>query len=341
MRHSPSIFVLFALAAAGLLACGGAAVKLYDEDRGTPNTPIRSGARNFAFRGGLADAQRALREGDHEGARKLLEQHLEQEPESIVAHYHLGLLHMDAGRFEPARTHLERACKLEPELFGACSNLGVLYLDHGEDAAALRVLDQAAQVAPKDVRVLVNLGNARMRRGLWSGAVDAYNAALAQAPGHGTALYNLGLAYAARHRWPEALATADKALVYRPGFAQARALRVAALTAKGELDLAIREGEADLERIRPAVENHVALGRALLRKGRVEDALERLHVAVQLDGGSPLARMNYGEALDATGRRADAAAQYRAFLKLPYRRLEDSRRLRRRLRELEADKKAR
>ncbi len=317
-------------------ACSGAGVALFDEDRATSSAPIRSGAGEEEMRGELADAQRALREGDAAAAEKLLAAWLDKHPESWTAHYHLGLVHMDAGRFEPARIHLERAVKLQPELYGAWSNLGVLYMEHGEDVAALRSLDKAAALAPKDVRILVNLGNARSRRGLWSEAIEAYEAALAEAPGHGTALYDLGLAWAARQRWDKALAAADKAIVYRPGFAHARALRVVALTHLGQLDTAISDGEADLDRIAPVVENHVALGRALLIAGRKDDAIERLRAAVKVDADSPLARMTLGEVLDATGDKAGASAHYEAYLKLPKRRFEDARRLRHRLRELKA-----
>lgn len=327
--------LFLALAVAGL-ACSGAGVVLFDEDRATSNAPIRSAGGEEDMRGELADAQRALREGDGPAAEKLLGAWLDKHPDSWTAHYHLGLVHMDAGRFEPARAHLERAVKLKPELYGAWSNLGVLYLEHGEDVAALRSLNKAAELAPKDVRILVNLGNARSRRGLWSEAVEAYEAALAEAPGHGTALYDLGLAWAARQRWEKALAAADKAIVYRPGFAHARALRVVALTHLGQLETAIHDGEEDLDRIKPVVENHVALGRALLVAGRKDDAISRLRTAVDAEADSPLARMTLGEVLDATGDKVGAAAQYEAYLKLPKRRFEDARRLRHRLRELKA-----
>lgn len=324
-----------ALVVAIVFACGGASVRLYDEDHATSNAPIRSGARQFVMRGELADAQRALREGDAAAAQAFLEAALRADPTSVVGHYHLGLVHMDAGRFEPARLHLERAVELEPELFGAWSNLGVLYLEHGESAAALKALEQAFALVPDDPRVLLNLGNARIARGLWSDGVDAYQAALLVVPTHATVLYNLGLAYAGRHRWEQALTFIDKALVYRPGFAQARALRVAALTELGRPAEAVREGTLDLERIAPAVENLVALGRAYLRHGDREQAREHLADAVKLDPTSPLARMTFGEALDAFGDRSAAAEQYVAFLALPRRRLEDARRLRHRLRELQ------
>ncbi len=319
-----------------LVACGGAGALLYDEDRATSNAPIGAGVEAEALRGGLADGQRALREGDVAAARRHLEAYLQQEPKSWTAHYHLGLVHMEAGGFDLARAHLERAVALQPALYGGWSNLGVLYLEHGEEQAALNALEQAHMVAPKDVRVLVNLGNARLRRGQWSDAIDAYQAALVEAPNHASALYNLGLAYSSRQRWAQALEAVDKAMVYRPGYAQARALRVVALSHLGRIAEAIAEGEADLERIRPQVENHVALGRALLLAGRKGDATERLREAAALEPSSPLARMTLGEVLDAAGDKAGAIAQYEAYLKLPKRRFEDARRLRRRQRELQA-----
>ena len=323
-------------ALAVLVACGGAGALLYDEDRATSNAPLGSGVEAEPLRDGLADGQRALREGDVAAAKRHLQAYVQKEPKSWTAHYHLGLIHMEAGEFDLSRAHLERAVALQPALYGGWSNLGVLFMEHGEEQAALSALEQAHKVAPKDVRVLVNLGNARLRRGQWSDAIDAYNAALREAPNHASALYNLGLAYTTRHRWAQALDAVDKSLVYRPGYAQARALRVVVLSHVGRVADAIVEGEADLERIRPQVENHVALGRALLLAGRKADAIERLREAATLEPSSPLARMTLGEVLDATGDKPGAIVQYEAYLKLPKRRFEDARRLRRRLRELQA-----
>ncbi len=316
------------------LSCGGDRKLLLDRDRGLTDRPILPGVAREPLRGQLIEAMVHLRKGDLDAATKKLHAHLKTKPDSALAHYHLGLIHMDEDRFEPARHHLSQARKLDPMLFGASGNLGVLYLRNGEEIAALRALLQAARVAPEDGRVNTNLGNVMARRGRWAEAVKHYATALKATPGHATMMYNLALAHHLRHRHKKALALLEEALMYRPGFALGRALRVACLQSLGRLPEALAAARSDLEKIRPMAESHVVLGRALLASKDVPAALESLYTAIELEPDNAVAVLALGEVLDATGKKPEAAVMYRRFLKIRSRRFEDGVRIRRRLRQI-------
>ena len=323
------------LTASGLCGCAKPKAKLFDSDRAMKAAPIAKSARSELIDGHLLDGLNQLRLGDLQAAKTAFLQHLQTNPKSALAHYHLGIVEMDEDRFEPARRHFEKALHLQPKLYGAASNLGVLYLRNGEDAAALRRLEEAESVEPSDPRVIVNLANARIRRQLWSEAVESYQEAHKAIPGHATVMYNLAVALHARHRYAQALKLLDEALLHRPGFQFARALRVSCLQGLGQTKEAVAAARENLAVVEPTSDLQIALGRALLASGKVDDGVEALSRAVALDDTNPNALLAYGEVLDATGKRSGAAKMYRKYLRIRVRDLQDSRRVRNRLKLLE------
>ncbi len=317
-----------------LLSCGGDRKLLLDRDRGLTDRPLLPGVAREPMHGQLLEGMLHIRKGELGAAIQALQAHLKTKPDSALAHYHLGLIHMDEDRFEQARVHLSRTQALDPMIFGAAGNLGILYMRNGEEVAAMRSLRQAARVAPKDNRVRNNLGNALARRGLWSEAASNYQAALKGTPGHATLMYNLALALHLRHQNKKALALMTEALMYRPGFALGRALRVVTLQALGRLPEAVAAARDNLEKVTPTAELHVVLGRALLAQGDTEGGLEALRQALELESDNPVANLALAEVMDATGKRPEAAALYKRFLKSKAYRFEDGLRVRRRLRQI-------
>jgi tetratricopeptide (TPR) repeat protein len=317
------------LAALTLVACGASRSDRADRDRALADAPVRGELETEPLRGDLLVGVQAYRDGD-------LRKHVEANPRSAAGWYELGLVEFDRSHPDKARPLFEKALALNPQLHGAASNLGVLYLEDGEDVAALRALEQALELAPDDARVLANLGAARLRRGLWSEAIEAYQKAVALQPGHASLLYDLALAWLERNQFTEAQKALDDALLVRPKFALARAAKVVCLQGLGDLRTAeayARESLSELSE--PVADNRVVLARVLIAQRKAADALEELHKALDLDEGSAVAQLALAELLDATGKKGEAIGWYSKFLKNPKRNLDDTRRVRDRLRKLQ------
>lgn len=320
-------------------ACGGKKA-IADRDRTLPDGPLRAGVEAEPLSGRLADGVVALRDGELDDARVAFAEHLAASPKSSLAMYHLGLVAMEEGNVAEARRRFEQALAANPQLHGAANNLGALYLQAGEDIAAERVLEQALALAPEDARVLANLALARLRRGLWSEAIEAYQKAIALAPGHGTTLYGYALALMERLQWPAALKALDEAIEVRPRFAKAWAAKVVCLQALGRLAEAEQIARQALDELpQKSADNHIAMARVWVEQNKVEEALEQLQLAAELEPDNPATSLAYGELLDAAGQKANAIKQYQHFLKNPARRSEDSRRVRERLKLLGAPAK--
>jgi len=335
---SPILLACFASLAVALTACGGSGVGARpDRDRGLGDAPLRADADAEPLRGDLAAGVRSLRDGEVDAAIASLRRHLQAHPKSALALYHLGLCALQQDRRDEARKLFEAALALQPQLHGAASNLGALYLEAGEDIAALQSLQQAQQLAPQDPRVLVNLAAALLRRGLWSEAIEVLQEARELAPGHGTLLYNFALAWMERYEYTKAMELLDEALVYRPRFALARALRVVCLHEQGRLAEATEYAKLSLQEVgEPSADLHIVLGRTLVASGKVKEARAALEQATVIDKGSAPAQLALGELLDAAGARAQATHWYSLYLKNPLRSPDDAKRIRQRLKQLQA-----
>lgn len=316
----------------GLCACGGATAEREDRDRVLSALPIAKEADMEPIRGDLAAGLRFYKDEEYADAQASLERYLKGNPKSAIAYYHLGLIELDRGKPDAARKQFERALQLNPKLHGAANNLGVIYLNAGEDIAAMRAFQQAYKLAPNDPRVLVNLASAQMRRGLWSEAIDTYEEAYKLAPGHASIIYDFALAYVERQQWEPALKLIEEALRVRPRFALAWVEKVACLQGLGRIDEAIATGREALQLLSPVlVDNYVVLGRALVAKGLIKDALAEFRHAADLQPENAQAQLALGELLDAAGDKEAAAQWYGKYVKNPERSQGDARRIRDRL----------
>lgn len=102
----------------------------------------------------LVAAQGFLRAGRLEEARKSVEAHLAQQPNSAPALNLLGIIEGKAGNKEAARKHFEAALAASPEDVQAMRNLAKTLFEQGERKASLELLERALQRAPNEASLL-------------------------------------------------------------------------------------------------------------------------------------------------------------------------------------------
>lgn len=336
-RQSRLLRSTWAAAAAALLlgACGGAGAARTDRDKGLADAPIIPGADTEELSGVLLNGVRALDDGDLDSAKSAFKQHLQANPKSAIAWYHLGLVALQENKTEAAREAFETALQLDGQFFGAASNLGVLYLQAGEEVAATRMLEKAREINGQDARVQANLGAVYARRGLWSEAMKAYEEAAKLAPGHGSILYSYALAAMDRFEYELALEKLDEVLLYRPQFALAHAARVVCLQGIGQVRKAEAAAKTSLDELpKPVADNFLVYGRVLAVQRKLDEADAQFAEAADLEPNSAAVQLALGEWQDARGKKAEALQWYGKFLKHPDRRPDDARRVRDRVRAL-------
>ena len=148
--------------------------------------------------------------GDLEGARKLYEEVLRQNPGFVLAHYDLAVIQRDLGDMDQAIASYEKALALHPNFPEALSNLGGFYFRAGQVEKARATFERALTVYPNFVQGLSNLGAVLGKLERWKEAQPLLEKALRLDPEFAVAYFNLGNAWFALGRLDEAEAAYNK-----------------------------------------------------------------------------------------------------------------------------------
>lgn len=167
--------------------------------------------------------------------------------------------------------------------------LGVILAVEGDGAGALKAVEQAVALAPDNFDAQFALGRARYGAGDPAGAAKSFRAAVELRPDDPKARFFLATALEGAGETEGALAAYRELLTLRPDSADGH-LGLGALLVKLGGDRTL-EGTKELMRAislnGDLYEARITLGRALVRLGRAEEAVEHLQRAAALAPGNP------------------------------------------------------
>lgn len=167
--------------------------------------------------------------------------------------------------------------------------LGVIVAVKGDTGGALKMVEQAVALAPDNFDAQFALGRARYGAGDHAGAAKSFRAAIALRPDDPQARFFLATALEGAGETEGALAAYRELLTLRPDSADGH-LGLGALLVKLGGDRTL-EGTKELMRAislnGDLYEARITLGRALVRLGRAEEAVEHLQRAALLAPANP------------------------------------------------------
>lgn len=175
-----------------------------------------------------ARSQLAAQRGDQDGnesAADLLSRAIEADPNFVVAHYTLGVVHQALGNRWKAAAQFRASTQLDPTYPEPYKALGDLLL-----AAPRRLFDQAVEAYQKAIErrpfyadAHVGLGDALAAKGDVDGAIGAYQRALAYNPVNPRVYVSLGkIYYGEKSLYYEAVNAYKRALDLDPQSVEAR-----------------------------------------------------------------------------------------------------------------------
>ena len=233
----------------------------------------------------LANILRKL--GRHEEARVQYELTASKNLRDAQPLISLGaMLCDDLQQFEAARDAFERAIVVDPSRGDAHFNLGVVFDHLGCPGDALASWHRSAATGAGHANSFFNIAVVDLSAGRCESACDAAQRAVALEPGNWLAWQVLGEALAALDERHGAIGAWRRAVTVKPEFGEAW-FRLGQEMVEQPATLA--EAIAALHRavaIQPeSTEWQVALGRALLRAGRVDEAASAADAAVGVSPG--------------------------------------------------------
>lgn len=234
-------------------------------------------------RGTMAMALKPGQDGN-EAAADLLARAIEVDPNFVVAHYTMGIVHQELGNRWKAAAQFRASIQLDPTYPESHKALGDLFL-----AAPRRLFEQAVEAYQKAIELRpfygeawVGLGEAKAAKGDVDGAIGAYTKALAFNPINPRVHMSLGKIY-----------YAEKGLYYESVTAYKKAI---------ELDPT-------------AVEARMGLGEVYEDKGLYKEALEEYKRVIDLDGKHTGAMYNLALVYEKVDPK-EAVAQWERYIAL-------------------------
>lgn len=173
--------------------------------------------------------------------------------------------------------------------------------------------------APNNARARNNLAEVYLNQRRADEALEQALEAVRLRPDHAEAQTNLGIAYALLGRLPEALSACGRAAELRPDYARGRSNFGIVLAQSGRWDEAVTQFEAALPHAvdaREVLAIRGNLARALLRAGRLPEAIAQLETVLAADPQATELRYHLAMALGMSGREAEAIAALETVLRL-------------------------
>ncbi len=231
----------------------------------------------------LTRGNAAAREGRLAEAEAAYRQAVAADATNPRAHQSLGTVLVRRGNPQAALEHFGVAVRLAPENARAQSDLGVLLGELGQNDRALEHLGRALELEPELVEARLSLGGVQARMGRLDEAEATYRRALKGDPANGDARLGLGAVLAQTGNFEQAVVELQEALRHEPG--DERASRI-----------------------------HFGLAEALVRTGRLGEALPHYTRVREIEPAQGLAWLREATVLMGLGRFADAKAALEARL---------------------------
>jgi arylsulfatase A-like enzyme/Flp pilus assembly protein TadD len=195
----------------------------------------------------ISDAIAESQHSQYQASSEKLTAALKTEPDSVPAHYLLGLDYYRLREFPRAVEELQRVLQLSPDYALAAFNLGLAYAHAGDLDGAIQALKRALDL-------------------------DGTNF---------SAAYNLGAAYTGKQMVPEAVAAFRQTIAIAPEYAPGHRALGELLLYQGQLDESLAELRRAADLDPQDASTHVDLAKALSAKGLNAEADEEMRKAHQ------------------------------------------------------------
>jgi tetratricopeptide (TPR) repeat protein len=224
------------------------------------------------------DGQKALKQGDYEGAVGAFKRVLALDPTLIEAEVNLGLAYQSLSQYDLAVSHLAKALRERPNLVPINVIVGMDYLKLNSPGRAIPFLEHALKLDPSNRDAYDALSSAYLRQEKYQAAAEEFRQIAFRDSDKPGAWYTLGHQYldlAARVAYRGARLYRDSAWGHRfLGDLLFQRSRWDDATQEYEKALAIEPKQPGL---------HTALAQAYLRAGKLEEAEKQFHFELQLD----------------------------------------------------------
>ncbi|MHC1599724.1 MAG: tetratricopeptide repeat protein [Candidatus Methanospirareceae archaeon] len=236
---------------------------------------------------------------------------IELNPDLAAAHFNLGLLLNNQGRYDEAEEEYRGAIRADLDYAAAHHSLGVLLDDQGRYDEAEEEYRGAIRADPDYAAPHSNLGGLLGNQGRYDEAEEEYRGAIRADPDYAAAHSNLGILLNNQGRYNEAEEEWRETIRVDPDYAAAHSNLGGLLHDQGRYDEAEEEWRVAIRVDPDYAAAHSNLGILLNNQGRYNEAEEEYRDAIRADPDLAAAHSNLGVLLGNQGRYDEAEKEYR------------------------------
>ncbi len=214
---------------------------------------------------------------------------LQGDPGMPEAHYYLGMIYKDEGKYQDSITEFNEAIKNDPKYSEAYSGRGLDELKTNDMAKAMESFKKAIDINSGNSTAHYGLGESYLQQGMLDQALKELNTSLYQNRNSAPVHLAMGQAYNAQGNNVAAIKEFQEAIRIKPenpgayiGIAKIREDR-------GDLELSIAELRSGLELMPNNSDLRLKIGEESLKAGKLNDAIKEFENVLSIDPQNSLA----------------------------------------------------
>jgi tetratricopeptide (TPR) repeat protein len=236
---------------------------------------------------------------------------------NVVANARLGSALSKEGKLAEAESAYRAAIAVAPNAAIAHAELGAVLVQMGRLDEAIAEDEEAIRLTPTLAIAHYNLGRALLKRREVERALAHLQLAVQLAPDSPESHTGLGFGLTDAHQFDAAIAEFETAIRLSPhGTIGARDGLAVALVRSGRLGEAVGMFQSIVALDPSRAVGHANLGNALVDSGRVDEGIAELELAVRLEPGNAMSHYGLASALYSRGRVREAVTQYRESVRI-------------------------
>jgi tetratricopeptide (TPR) repeat protein len=190
------------------------------------------------------------------------------------AHYTLGMIEKEEGRFDDAEGEFTEATKIDPQYSEAWAGLGMTRLAKNDINGAQTAFKEAAKINPGNSTAHYGLGKCYVKQGNFDDAIKELNTSLYQNVNSAPAKLAMGEAYAGQGNSVAAIAAFQDSIRIKPENPEAY-LHIADIRElRGDMEHSIAELRSGLELLPDSIELHERIADESLKLEKLDDAIK-------------------------------------------------------------------
>jgi protein O-GlcNAc transferase len=236
------------------------------------------------------------------------------DPGNATAHQDLAAAYIQVNQVVDATEELKTAIRIAPDSPQLHYDLGASYKLQDDAADAIPELEKAEQLNPSGYEPAYALGLLYMQAARYKEAAQQLETSLRLNPENGEGWETLGSVYSKLERLPEAASALREAIRRMPDQADSHLILASVLVKQNDTAGAAQERKVAANLMREHMNLQRAevatnAGKALLKDGKLDDAIVQFRDALAFDPSYADAHLELAAALEKQGKRLDAAAE--------------------------------